>query len=455
MCSPTSLRGGHYDAADRARDFVALPQAPGAYGRAELDTVFSVAMLLLHRERIAEAAVHFGLCARLADASDDPLARELAGTARAHEQEALVRLTGRDQATAGLEPEPKPEPEPPPATATATAPARPSVSAVIPVYNGRRHLQEAIESVAAQTEPPDELVLVDDGSSDDSLRVVDDASVPFPVRIVHQEHAGQSAARNRAVEEAQGELVAFLDQDDAWHPEHLAVLSRPFVDDPTVGWVYSDFDEIDAAGRTVTLGFLRERSVRHPRHSLGACLAEDLMVIPSASVIRRAALEELGGFDEQLQGYEDDDLYVRAFRSPWRLVFDDRSLARFRVHDTSFSANGHFAESRVHFSKKLQQAVADDRRLNRYYFRDVVAPRFFRSSLDDYIRAVSEKNWAAAYRALGDLEHFAGLHRDSAVLRRKLLLLRSPRWFRRILRINETLPLSLRVKHNDPVLRLR
>ncbi|HUF83698.1 MAG TPA: hypothetical protein VMQ81_03795, partial [Acidimicrobiia bacterium] len=109
---------------------------------------------------------------------------------------------------------------------------------------------------------------------------------------------------------------------------------------------------------------------------------------------------------------------------------------------------------RRYFSEKLRRTVVDDRRLNRYYFRDVIAPRFFRSSLDDYVRAVSDRDWESAYRTLEDLQHFARLHRDHVVLRRKLLPLRNPRRFRRILQINEALPPTLRVV-KSPALRLR
>ena len=71
------------------------------------------------------------------------------------------------------------------------------------------------------------------------------------------------------------------------------------------------------------------------------------MVVPSASVVRRAAFEEVGGFDETLRGYEDDDLYVRGFRAGWRFAFHAEALTAFRVHDSSDSVSGRFIESRV------------------------------------------------------------------------------------------------------------
>ncbi|MFV0308393.1 MAG: glycosyltransferase family 2 protein [Desertimonas sp.] len=327
-----------------------------------------------------------------------------------------------------------------------------TVSAVMPFYNGGEHLGDAVGSVIAQTRPPDELIIVDDGSTmTDGLAALADLTAPFPIRVVHQANAGQSAARNHGVAVAKGEVLAFLDQDDRWHRRHLEMLLPPF-EDPDVGWSYSDFDEIDAVGRTVTCCFLDEHGIEHPKRSLAACLAGDLMVLPTTSVIRRTTFDDLAGFDPSLRGYEDDDLFVRCFRSGWTMVFIDRSLAGFRVHATSSSANTTFAASRMRFSDKLRRDVPDDRRLNRYYFRDLVAPRFFRVSVDDYVRAVSEGDWAAAIEARAAIRHF-GLQRRDGTSRWKLALIDDPRRFRALLQIQQLLPARLRVR--DPLLRLR
>jgi glycosyltransferase involved in cell wall biosynthesis len=328
------------------------------------------------------------------------------------------------------------------------------VSVIMPVHNGARYVRDAIESVSKQSQLPAELVIVDDGSTDDSLALLRSTSAPFPLRIIHQQRAGQSAARNHAVRHAEGDLVAFLDQDDRWKPRHLELLCAPLFKDPTVDWVYSDFDEIDADDRVITRAFLREFGIPHPKHSLEAVLTADLMVIPSASVLRRASFEQLGGFDESLQGYEDDDLYLRAFRSGRRLVFHRASLTSFRVHPHSSSALSTFATSRLRFSKKLVASVVDDPRLNRYYMRDVIAPRFFRGALDDYVCAVSRRDWVTAPSVRSGIRYFIGLMPDHAGLRWKYLLIRSPRRFRWLLWLNGRLPFFLRPAKN-PILRLR
>jgi glycosyltransferase involved in cell wall biosynthesis len=330
----------------------------------------------------------------------------------------------------------------------------PRVSTILPVHRGGRYLRGAVDSVIHQTEPPDELVVVNDGSAHSDLEFLHGVSAPFSIRVVHQPNAGQAAARNRGVREATGELLAFLDQDDLWHPQHLAALCRPFRENPTVAWSYSDFDEIDTDGQFVTRAYLREHGIQHPKRTLGSCVEHDLMVLPSTSVVRRATFEALGGFDETLQGYEDDDMYIRAFRSGSQFLFDQSALTLYRVHKGGASASRRFAESRLRFSRKLQESIPDDRRTGRYYFSDLVVPRFFAASLDDYVRAVSAGEWNEAKQALSDLMHFGRLRRDRVGVRWKLALVQEPRLFRHILRVHDRLPAGLRLTKN-PAVRLR
>lgn len=138
-----------------------------------------------------------------------------------------------------------------------------TVSVIILVYNGGSKLRAALDSVREQTLLPQELIAVDDGSTDDSRQVLDEFTAPFPVRVIEQSNRGQSAARNLAARHATGELLAFLDQDDEWRPRHLEVLAAPFARHPDLGWCYSDFDEIDGEGYVVTQSFLREFGVRN------------------------------------------------------------------------------------------------------------------------------------------------------------------------------------------------
>jgi glycosyltransferase involved in cell wall biosynthesis len=270
-----------------------------------------------------------------------------------------------------------------------TKPKGLTVSAIIPIYNGARDLATAISSVLAQDVLPNELILVDDGSVDASLKVAAAALAGAPdglaVTILSQSNAGQSAARNAAAAAATGELLAFLDQDDTWYPDHIRRLSERFVERPTLGLCYGDFDEIDDSGAYVVRGFRRAHVVRHPRSSIVEWIATDTMVLPTASIVRASAFQQVGGFDADLIGYEDDELWIRLFRAGWTSSYLPRSLSAFRVHAGSSSRRATFRESRVTFLRRVAAALPDSPELRRYYVSDLLLPRLLRSALDDYL----------------------------------------------------------------------
>jgi glycosyltransferase involved in cell wall biosynthesis len=309
-----------------------------------------------------------------------------------------------------------------------------------------------VRSVLAQSLPPCELIIVDDGSTDGSLEELAGLPpAPFPLRVLRQANAGQSAARNAAAREATGEFLAFIDQDDSWHPRHLEELVEPLAAGPDVGWAYCDFDEMDLEGNLVTRAFIRTLGVPHPKRTIYECVAGDLMVLPSASVMRRTAFEQAGGFDETLCGYEDDDLFVRFFRLGWDHVFVARPLLRFRVHATGSSTSPRFLESRMRYAAKLVSILPDDSRMFRYYVSHAIAPRFFLTSLDDYVRACSARDWEGARLALKTVNHFAALRRPSLRLRWKLFWIQQPSLFRLLIALNDRLPYSARFIRNPTV----
>jgi GT2 family glycosyltransferase len=175
------------------------------------------------------------------------------------------------------------------------------------------------------------------------------------------------------------------------------------------------------------------------------------MVLPSASVVRRAAFNQAGGFDEALSGYEDDDLFVRFFRLGWEHAFLDRPLLRFRIHSNGSSTSRRFTDSRLRYAAKLEAMLPDDPRMMRYYIPDAIAPRFFFTSLDDYVRACSARDWEGARLALESVNHFASRRRRSLRLRWKLSWIQRPRLFRLLIALNDRLPYRARFVRNPTV----
>lgn len=268
----------------------------------------------------------------------------------------------------------------------------PRITAILPVFNGEKHIEAALNTILNQSLLPIEIIIVNDGSTDDSgpaiALALSQRSSDVPIRVITQSNAGQSAARNAAAAVASGELLAFLDQDDLWSGTHLEALSKEFATDAELGWAYSDFDEIDSAGLLVTRNFIEAHGIRHPRLSLISLVSADLMVLPSASVIRRSAYLAVGGFDVNLTGYEDDDLFIRIFRAGWQSKFVPFALTRFRVHPGSSSTSASFRLSREVFFDKLRESIPDDARLSRYYITDLVLPRLLRTTLGEYSTAL-------------------------------------------------------------------
>ena len=149
-----------------------------------------------------------------------------------------------------------------------------TVAAIIPLYNGAAFICEALESVLAQTEPADEIIVVDDGSTDDGPEIVKEMAAGLPIRLLTKTNGGQSSARNFGVAACSSSHIALLDQDDIWYEDHLAVLKRPFADGNVrdLGLVYGNVDRIDRNGRMVVRRFLDTLPADHPKDlCLTAC----------------------------------------------------------------------------------------------------------------------------------------------------------------------------------------
>ncbi|WP_428487980.1 glycosyltransferase family 2 protein [Rhodopila sp.] len=264
------------------------------------------------------------------------------------------------------------------------------ITAVIPLYNGARFIREAIQSVIGQTLLPDELIVVDDGSTDDGPDIVTEMARHHPIRLVRKPNGGQSSARNVGVDHAHGDLIAFLDQDDAWYPNHLATLVKPFHETRGIelGWTYSELDKISETGEIITRGYLGTLATTHPKRELRFCLKEDMFILPSASLISRKAFLSVGGFDERLSGYEDDDLFLRLFQAGFDNTYIPQALSKWRIYKSSTSYSPRMAVSRAIYARTLIQRFSDDHDMENYFVRDFIAPRFFRDMVSELRKAV-------------------------------------------------------------------
>lgn len=257
-----------------------------------------------------------------------------------------------------------------------------SVAAVIPLYNGARWIGTCLDSVFAQTHPPAETIVVDDGSTDDGPRIVEALTrQDSRLRLLRKHNGGQSAARNVGAGAARSPLIALLDQDDLWDPRHLEELLAPFATDPTLGWSFCDVDAIDANEAVFQRKLLHVRSLNHDRTSIAECLSRDMFILPSATIISRAAFNAVGGFDERLSGYEDDDFYLRLLAAGYRNRFIDQPLLRWRFHGDRSSYTTRMLDSRMAFFRKLLSSYPE--------LSSLYAMRFTMSFLSDLTRNIA------------------------------------------------------------------
>jgi hypothetical protein len=183
-----------------------------------------------------------------------------------------------------------------------------TVSALIPTYNRRTHVMRAIDSVLAQTLPVDEVIVVDDGSTDGTAQMIE-SEYGTQVRVIRQQNTGVSGARRRVVREARCEWIAFLDSDDEWTPDRNRKLAEAAALVPArVAWIFGDVSVIRDGGNPVSL---------FEQHGLG--LSGKMLVVDDtwsvhhpfqfgllqASLIRREALLEIDCFSDGLRHSED------------------------------------------------------------------------------------------------------------------------------------------------------
>ena len=247
----------------------------------------------------------------------------------------------------------------------------PIVTVIVPTC-GRAHLiAHAVETVRAQTWADWELLIVDDNgegtesqraTEDEVLRYGDDPRVRY---VKHEQNRGASAARNTGSSEARGQYVAFLDDDDSWHPDKLTLQIRCFLEGPAdVALVYGGFRRVFADGST---------SIVRPdgsAHLLPRLLMENAIGTTSLVMCRRDALLAVGGFDERLPALQDFDLYIRlGLEHPFTWV--DAILADHRRQGGRSITTDPEAAVRGHelFYEKHRQLLERNPRVHAYRLR--------------------------------------------------------------------------------------
>jgi glycosyltransferase involved in cell wall biosynthesis len=303
----------------------------------------------------------------------------------------------------------------------------------MPAYNVAPYIGAALESVLAQSHRDLELIVVDDGSTDETRAIADEfARRDSRIRVLHRRNGGISAARNTALAASASPLIAILDSDDVWDPGYLeaqlAILAgRPDVDVVTANALFLGGAGDGRPARPFPDG--------RPAPDLAAIIADETSVF-IMSVFRRRVYETIGGFDEALRTNEDYDYWLRAALAGFRFVRNDRPLGRYRRRGDSLSSDDVrmvrgilrvFEKHRPGLAGRPREAALADAQIARFStLRHEVEARHALATRD--------------YTALAD--HVAALHarRGGARLAVARVLARwTPRLLARAYRMRQTL----------------
>jgi len=205
-----------------------------------------------------------------------------------------------------------------------------SVSVIIPTFNRQEVIERALRSVYAQNRPADEVIVVDDGSSDGTETIITEG---FPeVTYLYQENRGVSAARNRGILEAKGEWIAFLDSDDEWLPGKLERQLQQLSEQPDLRICHTEEIWIRNGTRVNQM----DKHAKSGGWIFNKCLPLCAMS-PSSILIHRTLFETLGGFDENLPACEDYDLWLRMTARHPVLYISEPQIKKYGGHDDQLS----------------------------------------------------------------------------------------------------------------------
>jgi len=262
---------------------------------------------------------------------------------------------------------------------------KPKVSVVIAFYNGSQWIERALDSVAGQTVAADEILVVNDGSSPEESAFLDGLQAKYGFKVVDQENGGQSSARNNGFSQAKNDFVCILDQDDYYLPRHIEfLLEAADFDDPKFAFSYGDLWRVSESGMVLAQSCVNLES-NHPHLDLKALVGTNMYILPSATLIKRDVFLKVGGYDTELRGYEDDDLFLRLFLAGYTNRFIPEAVTAWTVNTSSTSFSESMARSRFIYFKKLVALFPDGSVVGMRVFGDLLFKRFSHQFAKDVV----------------------------------------------------------------------
>lgn len=214
----------------------------------------------------------------------------------------------------------------------------PKVSVIIPTYNSAHFIIEAVDSVLAQTFTDFEVLVIDDGSKDNTKEVLTE-KYGNSIQYFYKENSGVSKARNFGIEKAKGKYVAFLDSDDAWIPEKLEKQIVALEKNPANKACYSSFYLCDENLNPTGIN----SSERKADALTDLLLIGNVVATPSTVIAEKELFQQVGGFDDQLSQCADWEMWIR-LATKTEFIYIDEPLLKYRIHGANMSKNAALLE---------------------------------------------------------------------------------------------------------------
>ena len=227
-----------------------------------------------------------------------------------------------------------------------------TVSVIVPVYNGEKYIAECIDSVLAQTVKPNEIIVVDDGSTDNTARIVNKYQ---SVKYIFQKNKGVGHARNLGIDESSGEFIMFLDHDDFYAPNKLESCLKQFKIDPSISIIKGKVQLI-----------FSNKDISNTFYEICPQLKNQEIisrtVLLGAAIFRRECLINIGGFNPEMSPADDVDLWVRLSQQNLNIHHMDDIFLYYRRHDTNMTNQAGFSNESAKNTLEMLHRTIQNRR---------------------------------------------------------------------------------------------
>lgn len=253
---------------------------------------------------------------------------------------------------------------------------RPKISVVTPCYNCEGYLTDTLNSVLRQTVLPDEIVLVDDGSTDGTVALIERLKAEHPdirMQLISQKNCGPGAARNAGILAAKGDWIAFLDSDDIWRERKIEKVLEAVAENQEAVLIANDICEVyeDGTREDVTL-----HTHYDPKEPGFVQLYHGCFLSTSSVCVKKEILEKVGGFDTTLRSAQDYDLWLRVVQEG-KIVFIPEIFEEYRIRSGSISGNVMLRyECLMKICRKYADTLLqymDKRKAKKYILRQILA----------------------------------------------------------------------------------